>query len=1009
MTSSAPSLCSFVSSVVRDRAVRFFSVACVAMMMAPAAQAALPTTTTLVISSTSVPYKTPITLTATVKAAGLPVSSGLVLICDASATFCENNSALGIAQLTYPNATAVVKIGSGPIGVHSYKAVFRPTTTYGTSTSNTVSYSVTGTYASQTTLSAAGSPGSYTLTAGVAGIGSLTTGPTGTVSFLDTSTGNSNLGSTNLVVSALSNTFLQGSPFAIGGNGATLRSVAIASAYLDTDNNLDVVTGDAAQTVTVLLGKGDGTFKPKANYPGCTVGRAYEIVLADFNRDGHTDIAVGCSDTTNGGLVILLGNGDGSFQSPVSYATGDVFGIAIGDFNNDGLLDIAVSDQLQQNITIFTGAGDGTFSKVGTITTPTQAHGIVVADFNQDGNDDIAYAVSGSTLSDLYVAAGKGNGTFKAPVLVASQIGEFLTAGDTNADNIPDIAASTITRPGGGNIGDSLFVLIGKGDGTFLPTVTYVSDIPSDPHFADVNGDGKTDIIAGGSSGALVYQGNGDGTFQAYQEPGIGGFALTYAVNAGDYNNDGNADLVGTDADTPKAAVSLSQVQQTANASALTGVFVLPLGSGVHQVDASYSGDSIYIGSLSPKVPLTAAPVPTDLTLTVSPTSATLSGQAVTLTAVLNPYTVGPPTTTTDGEAVTFYNGSTALGTGVLNKGVAKLVTTALPVGSVSLQALFAGDSNYKPSSSNQLNITVSEVLVSSSLNPSTFTQSVTFTATLVAGKTGNVTFMDGPTTLGTSVIAGITATLTTSSLSVGRHGITAVYNSSTSPVLSQEVNQAVPTVTVSTSGPSTYGDTVTITATVPAGATGAITITSGGVTLGSGVISGGVVTITTAALPAGSDPITATYNGDTNYTSAVGTTTQTVAKISPASTLTSSVNPSLPGASVTFTDTLPTSITGTVTFTSGATTLGTSTLVNGIATVTTSTLPLGSDPITATYNGNSNLDPDCREDYAYGDGDDLWSKHIRRFGHDYSDSSVRDYRHNHLYKWWRDAGLRDY
>src|ERR1700727_1442687 len=95
------------------------------------------------------------------------------------------------------------------------------------------------------------------------------------------------------------------------------------------------------------------------------------------------------------------------------------------------------------------------------------------------------------------------------------------------------------------------------------------------------------------------------------QEPAIGGFALTYAVNAGDYNNDGNADLIGTDADTPRAAVSLSQVQQTSVASALTHVAVFPLGSGIHDVDASYSGDSVFIGSLSSTVQLTAAPVDT--------------------------------------------------------------------------------------------------------------------------------------------------------------------------------------------------------------------------------------------------------------------------------------------------------------------------------------------------------------------------------------------------------------
>ena len=89
-----------------------------------------------------------------------------------------------------------------------------------------------------------------------------------------------------------------------------------------------------------------------------------QIVLADFNRDGNTDIALGCSDGTNGGLVILLGNGDGSFQTPVLYPTGDVASIAIGDFNSDGLLDLAVSNNSQQNVTFLLGNGDGTFTRV---------------------------------------------------------------------------------------------------------------------------------------------------------------------------------------------------------------------------------------------------------------------------------------------------------------------------------------------------------------------------------------------------------------------------------------------------------------------------------------------------------------------------------------------------------------------------------------------------------------------------------------------------------------------
>jgi hypothetical protein len=933
----------------------------------------------LAISATSVPYQTPIILTATVTSGGSPVTAGLVLFCEATATFCENNSALGIAQLTSPGSTASVKIGSGPIGNHSYKAVFRANNNYATSMSNTVTYAVTGTYLSTISLTSTGSIGNYTLVGTVSGVGSLTTGPTGTISFLDASVGNNVLGTENLVVSTLSTTFIQNQPFAIGGPGATTRSVAIASAYLDGDNNLDVVTGDStppapapdSSTISVLLGKGDGSFKPKANYPGCTVGNAVQILLADFNRDGNTDIALGCSDgrkisggngfTGNGGLVILLGNGDGSFQAPVFHSTGDVASIAMGDFNGDGLLDIVVSDRAQQNITFFLGNGNGGFTQQSTaLPTPVPPHGVVVADFNGDGKDDVAVALGAlNQLSDLYLAIGNGDGTFQVPTTpVATQIGEFLTTGDTNADNNPDIVSSTVNQPGGGNIGNSLFVLLGKGNGTFKTPVAYVSDIPSDPHLADVNGDGIPDIIAGGSTGALVYQGNGDGTFLPYLEPTIGGFGLTYAVNAGDYNNDGNADLIGTDNASARAAVSLSQVAQTSTASALKSVAVFPLGSGVHNVDAKYSGDGVYVGSLSNTVHLTAAPVDTSINLTASPNTAYFTGQPVTLTAVLSPFTVGPPTTTTNGELVKFFSGTTLLGTGTLSSGVAIVTTTALPTGTDSLTAVFPGDSNYNSSTSNTVSATVSNVLLSSSLNPSIYKQTVTFTATIPATKSGIINFFDGPSYLGSGVITGTTATFTTSTLLAGSHNITAQLNSDSSGVLVQVVNKATPSVTVSTSGSSTSGQSVTITASVPAGPTGTITITSGGVTLGSGTItsSNGTVTVTTSTLPVGSDPITATYSGDSNYNSAVGTTTQTVSKANTTSTLTSSVNPSLPGTSVTFTDTLvPSGATGTVTFTSGSTTLGTSPVSGGVATFTSSTLPLGSNLITATYSGDGN------------------------------------------------------
>jgi hypothetical protein len=135
------------------------------------------------------------------------------------------------------------------------------------------------------------------------------------------SAGNNSLGSLNLGTVSLSTAFASapGSPFAIATSTTPKRSVAIASAYLDGGDNLDVVTGDYSQTITVLIGNGDGTFKPKVNYPGCPSGVALKILLADFNRDGNPDVALGCSDGTNGSLTILLGNGNGTFGAATSF------------------------------------------------------------------------------------------------------------------------------------------------------------------------------------------------------------------------------------------------------------------------------------------------------------------------------------------------------------------------------------------------------------------------------------------------------------------------------------------------------------------------------------------------------------------------------------------------------------------------------------------------------------------------------------------------------------------
>jgi len=219
------------------------------------------------------------------------------------------------------------------------------------------------------------------------------------------------------------------------------------------------------------------------------------------------------------------------------------------------------------------------------------------------------------------------------------------------------------------------------------------------------------------------------------------------------------------------------------------------LKAGTHSITAVYGGDTNFAGSTSPALSqaVNKAASTTSVASSMNPSGL---AQSVTFTATVKPATSGTPTGT-----VTFKDGTTTLGTGTLSGGKATFTTSALALGSHSITASYAGDTNFTASTSAALTQTVkpaSSTTVASSLNPSTFGQAVTFTATVTATSgtpTGMVTFKDGTTTLGTGTLSGGKAMLTTSTLAAGSHSITAVYGgdanftSSTSPVLTQKVN----------------------------------------------------------------------------------------------------------------------------------------------------------------------------------------------------------------------------
>lgn len=264
---------------------------------------------------------------------------------------------------------------------------------------------------------------------------------------------------------------------------------------------------------------------------------------------------------------------------------------------------------------------------------------------------------------------------------------------------------------------------------------------------------------------------------------------------------------------------------------------------------------------------------------------------------------------------------------------------------------------------------------VTSSLNPSTFTQSVALTAQVQSSTTGTptgtVTFHDGKITLGTKSLSGGAAKLTASGLSGGTHSIFATYNGNTdfvgssSTVLNQVVHPASTTATLTSSrGTSTFGQPITFTSKITSGVgtpNGSVTFKNGMATLGTVPLASGTATFTTSTLSAGSHSITAVYHGTADFaTSTSKAVKETVNKSITKTALASSLNPSSFGQSVTFNAAVSPqfggTVTGTVIFKDGATTLSSRTVSGGKASFTLSSLHPGNHSITASYDGNTDL-----------------------------------------------------
>ena len=351
--------------------------------------------------------------------------------------------------------------------------------------------------------------------------------------------------------------------------------------------NLPANVGTAG-AVTVLLGKGDGTFAPAVSYPvGEFVGT---VVAADFDGDGNVDLAAldtqtGIANYTNK-VWVLLGRGDGTFQPALSTATGTGSGyLSFADVNNDGNVDLIIADQFASAMAIMLGNGDGTFQPSneylsaaqaivtapvpladgttsilspdgasnglmlsfiesdGTVNSPqllTLGVGpasIAAADLDGDQKPDLV--IADAEAGKIYVEIATGAGLFASPVTysLGTQPGALALA-DVNGDGKPDVIAGDAT---------GIDVLIGKGDGTLDPVKTFpAGGSLSSVTIADFNSDSKPDVAAANaaSGGVSLFLGNGNGTFQGVRTIALTGSSVPLSTVTGDFNGDGKADLI---------------------------------------------------------------------------------------------------------------------------------------------------------------------------------------------------------------------------------------------------------------------------------------------------------------------------------------------------------------------------------------------------------------------------------------------------------------------------------
>lgn len=932
------------------------------------------TTSTIITNNADVSFGTTVNFTATVTATNGGTPTGTV-------SFQDGATVLGTVTLS--NGTAVFKTSTLAVGAHSIHILYGGDSNNASSNSSAVQETIEqiGTIA---TLSTSGSPAaagaSISLTATITANSIVPSSPvSGTVSFMEgtTTLGVGTVSGNKVILNLSSLPVGQHNIVALYGgatnySGSTSVSIAQSVQQAQTTGTLIASVNPAVagknDTLTVTITSNGGIptgtvkFMDGTTLLGTAVLNAQGVAIYTvpaFSTGNHSITAVYPGDSNNLGTTPTL-------SLSVDQATTAVGLTSSGSPSIAGV-SITLSAKVMGNggsptgiVTFYDGttnlgstsintAGLGTIS----LSSLTVGSHSLTASYGGDGND-------GQSTSPAIVQVVAKTTTTTSLISTATTVPQgapvqFTATVNSNAGtptgNIQFMDGSTVIGSVALSVdGAAVFNISNLIVGQHIITASY----PGDANDGASNSTSLTLIIQPITTVALASN----------QNPSSAGANVAFTV------------AVSGSSPAPTGAVTFKDGStvlgaQTLNSAGVAVLNTTALALGTHQITASYAGDTNNNAALSPTLSQSVQRATTQTALSVSATTSTINS-TINLTVSVSG-SGGIP-----GGQVTFLDGTNILGTANLSaNGAASFTLSSLSLGQHTISASYSGDTNDSSSSSQAQIITVNKgaptlTLVSSS-NPAVAGLPVSFTANLsgAAGTlTGNVTFTDGTTVLGSSPIGtNGGAIYTTSTLSVGQHTISAGYlgdsnnNQAVSSPIVETIQQTTSSITLlSNKNPSLIGDAVIYTMTVTGTGvqpTGTVSLHDGANTVGTvSTDPNGLATMTLSNLSMGAHTLVASYAGDPSHPgSQSAPLLQTV--LQPTSSfITSSSNPSFSGAPVIFTAIVASTggnpVTGTVTFRDGSTVLGTGIVgASGVASFT-STFTSGQHSIVATYGGDS-------------------------------------------------------